>query len=97
MCSKYNFNCMSNWYCFSSNVFVPLSVAKGPCHEAVNKVRPGQLGAFIPQCSDDGYYLSSQCHSSSGHCWCVNREGVELDGTRSSPGEQRVDCDAPGK
>ena len=59
--------------------------------------RPGLVGAFVPQCTDDGSYEKVQCHGSSGHCWCVDGEGTELEGTRKAPGRGTVDCDAPGK
>ncbi|XP_072319180.1 nidogen-2 [Eucyclogobius newberryi] len=53
------------------------------------------LGAYVPQCDDNGQYLSQQCHGSTGHCWCVESTGQERPGTRSSPGTPRVDCDRP--
>ncbi|TKS68184.1 Testican-3 SPARC/osteonectin, CWCV, and [Collichthys lucidus] len=31
----------------------------------------------------DGYYRSHQCHSSSGQCWCVDRYGNEVSGSRT--------------
>ena len=74
-----------------------LSATKGPCEEAAGRSRPAAVGAYVPQCTDDGYFLSSQCHGSIGHCWCVSREGVELEGTRSRRGKTPVDCDATGK
>ena len=56
-------------------------------------VPAGLIGAYTPQCSDDGWYNSRQCHGSSGQCWCVTREGVELNGTRTLPGSDTVNCD----
>ena len=38
-------------------------------------------GAFVPQCEDDGSYKKIQCHGSTGYCWCVNENGVKLEGT----------------
>ncbi|XP_065056519.1 agrin-like isoform X1 [Rhopilema esculentum] len=38
-------------------------------------------GAFVPQCEDDGSYKEIQCHGSTGYCWCVNENGVKLEGT----------------
>ncbi|XP_048341715.1 nidogen-1 [Sphaerodactylus townsendi] len=46
------------------------------------------VGQFIPQCDVYGNYLPTQCHSSSGYCWCVDRDGNEIDGTRTGPGIQ---------
>ena len=74
-----------------------LAASKGPCHEEVKRAKPNLLGAFIPQCTEDGYYEASQCHGSTGHCWCVTKEGEELQGTRTGPGEETVSCDATGK
>ncbi|XP_055019138.1 nidogen-2 [Boleophthalmus pectinirostris] len=53
------------------------------------------VGAYVPQCDENGQYLSQQCHGSTGHCWCVDSTGQERPGTRSSPGSPRVDCDRP--
>ncbi|KAK7893402.1 hypothetical protein WMY93_022554 [Mugilogobius chulae] len=53
------------------------------------------VGAYVPQCDENGQYLSQQCHGSTGHCWCVDSSGQERSGTRTSPGTPRVDCDRP--
>ncbi|XP_025964741.1 nidogen-1 isoform X2 [Dromaius novaehollandiae] len=50
--------------------------------------REMRVGQFIPQCDEHGNYLPTQCHSSTGYCWCVDRDGNEIDGTRSGPGVQ---------
>ncbi|XP_078692876.1 uncharacterized protein LOC144922725 [Branchiostoma floridae x Branchiostoma belcheri] len=50
------------------------------------------LGAYIPTCAEDGSYDVIQCHDSTGHCWCVDREGEEILGTRVGPQEDVV-CD----
>uniref|UniRef100_A0A3P8W1U6 Thyroglobulin type-1 domain-containing protein n=1 Tax=Cynoglossus semilaevis TaxID=244447 RepID=A0A3P8W1U6_CYNSE len=43
------------------------------------------LGAYVPQCDDQGLYIPLQCHGSSGHCWCVDSNGQERPGTRTPP------------
>uniref|UniRef100_A0A3B3ZN78 Thyroglobulin type-1 domain-containing protein n=1 Tax=Periophthalmus magnuspinnatus TaxID=409849 RepID=A0A3B3ZN78_9GOBI len=53
------------------------------------------VGAYVPQCDENGQYSSRQCHGSTGHCWCVDSTGQERPGTRSSPGTPRVDCNKP--
>uniref|UniRef100_A0A3Q3JDN9 Nidogen 2a (osteonidogen) n=1 Tax=Monopterus albus TaxID=43700 RepID=A0A3Q3JDN9_MONAL len=53
------------------------------------------LGAFIPQCDPDGRYRPLQCHSSTGYCWCVDSQGQERAGTRTSPGSPPKNCDEP--
>uniref|UniRef100_A0A8C2WUR9 Thyroglobulin type-1 domain-containing protein n=1 Tax=Cyclopterus lumpus TaxID=8103 RepID=A0A8C2WUR9_CYCLU len=55
------------------------------------------VGAYVPQCEDNGQYLPLQCHGSTGHCWCVDDRGQERAGTRTPPGRPSVDCDRPGE
>nr|ADJ38350.1 nidogen-1 [Tetraodon nigroviridis] len=43
-------------------------------------------GHYIPRCDENGAYEPTQCHGSSGYCWCVDRDGQEIPGTRSEPG-----------
>ena len=41
------------------------------------------LGAYVPQCDEQGDYTNKQCHGSTGFCWCVNtKTGKEIEGTR---------------
>ncbi|KAM9766649.1 nidogen-2 isoform 2-T2 [Menidia menidia] len=51
------------------------------------------LGAYEPQCDENGQYLQRQCHSSSGYCWCVDSSGQEKLGTRTAAGTPSVDCE----
>lgn len=30
------------------------------------------VGAYMPQCEEDGRFSAVQCHSSTGYCWCVS-------------------------
>ncbi|XP_041821737.1 nidogen-2 [Chelmon rostratus] len=53
------------------------------------------VGAYVPQCDANGQYIPLQCHSSSGHCWCVESNGQERPGTRTPPGTTPTDCDKP--
>ncbi|XP_061571402.1 nidogen-2 [Cololabis saira] len=53
------------------------------------------LGAYVPQCDENGAYSPQQCHGSTGHCWCVDSRGQERPGTRTPPGSPSVDCDRP--
>ncbi|XP_029925797.1 nidogen-1 [Myripristis murdjan] len=62
-------------------------VARGP--------RP-PVGHFIPQCDEHGAYEPIQCHGSTGHCWCVDRNGQEIPGTRSGPGSRPMCIDHDG-
>uniref|UniRef100_A0A665TMX6 Nidogen 2a (osteonidogen) n=1 Tax=Echeneis naucrates TaxID=173247 RepID=A0A665TMX6_ECHNA len=44
------------------------------------------IGAYVPQCDDNGQYRPLQCHGSTRHCWCVDSRGQERAGTRTPPG-----------
>ncbi len=39
-------------------------------------------GNYIPQCTVDGAWKAVQCHGSTGECWCVHKDGSEVEGTR---------------
>lgn len=39
-------------------------------------------GRFIPKCTQLGEYKRLQCSGSTGYCWCVERNGKEIRGTR---------------
>ena len=76
---------------------MPLSVSDlaptGPCHKALLALpRPIPIGTFVPTCEDDGYYSPQQTWGSTGESWCVTREGKEIAGTRTSPGQPPYDC-----
>ncbi|KAM4771433.1 nidogen-1 [Rhinophrynus dorsalis] len=47
---------------------------------------PRPSGQYVPQCDEYGNYTPQQCHASSGYCWCVDKNGNELNGTRTGPG-----------
>ncbi|XP_019635444.1 PREDICTED: kielin/chordin-like protein [Branchiostoma belcheri] len=63
---------------------------KRPCHFALQKVPSLMLmgrtvpmtGVFVPSCDINGYYNATQCHGSTGYCWCVDRFGEEVPGSR---------------
>lgn len=46
------------------------------------------VGQYIPSCDENGSYEPMQCHGSTGYCWCVERNGQEVLGTRSGPGSR---------
>ncbi|XP_045071400.1 testican-3-like isoform X1 [Coregonus clupeaformis] len=52
---------------------------------SINKKQAGEklLGQYLPVCDAEGYYRSHQCHGSSGQCWCVDRYGNEVAGSRT--------------
>ncbi|XP_069022442.1 nidogen-2 isoform X2 [Embiotoca jacksoni] len=53
------------------------------------------FGAFVPECDESGQYTPLQCHSSTGHCWCVDGRGEERRGTRTPAGTTPTDCSRP--
>ena len=42
-------------------------------------------GAYVPQCDEHGAYRPLQRHFSTGHSWCVDEDGTEIQGTRRPP------------
>nr|CAD7600659.1 unnamed protein product [Timema genevievae] len=54
-----------------------------PCAAVKRRISPEQLGVYIPDCDDEGYYRSTQCHTSVGICWCVDKHGVEVANSRT--------------
>lgn len=58
------------------------------------------LGAYQPQCEDEGSFSEVQCHGSTGYCWCVDpvsgrprselTRGEELQCSCSYAGETRT-------
>uniref|UniRef100_A0A7N5KIT0 Nidogen 1 n=1 Tax=Ailuropoda melanoleuca TaxID=9646 RepID=A0A7N5KIT0_AILME len=53
---------------------------------AAGLTHPQRPGLFVPECDEHGHYVPTQCHGSTGQCWCVDRDGRELEGTRTRPG-----------
>ncbi|NXI32223.1 NID2 protein, partial [Sterrhoptilus dennistouni] len=72
-----------------------------PCEHArmyPREVPPGPSpvgDGHVPQCDEQGQYRPLQCHSSSGHCWCVDAAGQEIAGTRTAPGTTPPRCGSP--
>ncbi|XP_076878390.1 saxiphilin-like [Brachyhypopomus gauderio] len=50
------------------------------------------IGAFIPQCDENGNYRPLQCWGSTGYCWCVNSNGQQVAGTNTPPGQPQPNC-----
>uniref|UniRef100_A0A803VAG5 Nidogen 2 n=1 Tax=Ficedula albicollis TaxID=59894 RepID=A0A803VAG5_FICAL len=68
-----------------------------PCQHAQMYPRevPPLGDGHVPQCDEQGRYRPLQCHSSSGHCWCVDAAGQEIAGTRTAPGTTPPRCGKP--
>lgn len=41
-------------------------------------------GVLAPRCKLDGQYEEVQCQGSTGECWCVDKDGKEIPGTRTT-------------
>nr|KAF6482232.1 SPARC (osteonectin), cwcv and kazal like domains proteoglycan 3 [Molossus molossus] len=84
-CDTYKDSLISNneWcYCFQRQ-------QDPPCQTELSNIQKRQgikklLGQYIPLCDEDGYYKPTQCHSSVGQCWCVDRYGNEVMGSRTN-------------
>ncbi|XP_063055736.1 uncharacterized protein LOC134449623 isoform X2 [Engraulis encrasicolus] len=55
----------------------------------------GLIGAFVPQCDEQGRFRPLQCSGSTGYCWCVNSQGQEINGTQVPPGSPKPNCSDP--
>jgi len=40
------------------------------------------VGAYVPQCNQEGHYEKVQCHAGTAYCWCADKNGNEIAGTR---------------
>ncbi|XP_077147380.1 saxiphilin-like [Ranitomeya variabilis] len=52
-------------------------------------------GAFVPDCDEKGYFSPLQFHGSTGYSWCVTKNGEEIQGTRTEPGQTPPTCEVP--
>lgn len=64
------------------------------CRELQRVAENSELfrGNFKPQCDESGQFERIQCWDAVNQCWCVDSEGRELEGTRSSGASP--DCSA---
>ncbi|NWR95136.1 TICN3 protein, partial [Furnarius figulus] len=97
-CDTYKDSLISNneWcYCFQRQ-------QDPPCQTELSNIQKQQggkklLGQYIPFCDEDGYYKPSQCHGSIGQCWCVDRYGNEVTGSRTNgAAECAIDLETSG-
>ena len=76
-------------------IFPIMCLGQTPCLDAVANAT-GKVGEFVPQCEEDGSYSPLQCWGSTGYCWCVDEDGVEISGTALGPGEGIPNCGEEG-
>ncbi|XP_032915505.1 testican-3 isoform X3 [Catharus ustulatus] len=92
-CDTYKDSLISNneWcYCFQRQ-------QDPPCQTELSNIEKQQggkklLGQYIPFCDEDGYYKPSQCHGGLGQCWCVDRYGNEVSGSRTNGAAECALC-----
>ena len=57
----------------------------GPCSRAIEAMQNPPIGAYVPQCDEDGFYSAKQCWGSTGTCWCADRTTGEKVGENFQP------------
>ncbi|XP_067093609.1 thyroglobulin [Osmerus mordax] len=50
---------------------------------------------YSPQCDARGDWLPTQCHTSTGQCWCVDKEGEYIPGSLTSRPLKPLQCQTP--
>ena len=50
---------------------------------------------FVFSCDKNGEFVDLQCNVDNGKCWCVNSDGITIDGTIVEGG--RPNCTAESK
>ena len=50
-------------------------------------------GCFIPQCTAECEWEPMQCWGSTGYCWCVDEDGIEINGTSTPSWQGSPDCE----
>jgi len=59
-------------------IFLLIRNVRGtPCWNKRKKIGRPLLGAYVPQCTETGFYHPKQCHGSTGFCWCVYANGLK--------------------
>ena len=69
-------------YVISRNFLFNLAGLTECQQKAYEATHPMRIGAFVPQCNEDGTYGRVQCWGSTGYCWCASKDGTEWPGTR---------------
>ncbi|XP_041847111.1 testican-1 isoform X3 [Melanotaenia boesemani] len=82
-CDSFKDGKLSNneWcYCFQKPEGLPCQTEKSKIQNQSR--RTSLIGSYIPRCTEEGYYKPTQCHGSTGQCWCVDKYGNEIAGSR---------------
>lgn len=54
-----------------------------PCAAVKRRLNSDMMSSYSPECDQQGFYKSTQCHHAVGVCWCVDKHGVEYANTRT--------------
>jgi len=89
-----NYICPPYPYCIENVGYQDTSECEGCCYEEflANENCDGE-GCFIPQCTENCEWEPIQCWGSTGSCWRVDENGVEIEGTSQPPSEGFPDCE----
>ncbi|KAF3693887.1 Testican-1 Protein SPOCK Precursor [Channa argus] len=82
-CDSFKDGKLSNneWcYCFQKPEGLPCQTEKSKIQNPSR--RKSLIGFYIPRCTEEGYFKPTQCHGSTGQCWCVDKYGNEIAGSR---------------
>jgi eight-cysteine-cluster-containing protein len=68
---------------------------EGCCYEEflANENCDGGGGCFIPQCTENCEWEPMQCWGATGYCWCVDEDGIEIEGTSQPSWEGSPNCE----
>jgi len=74
--------------------YMDTSECEGCCYEEflANENCDG-ASCFIPQCTEDCEWEPMQCSGSTGYCWCVDENGIEIEGTSQPSWDGFPDCE----
>uniref|UniRef100_A0A8C3A4Z7 SPARC (osteonectin), cwcv and kazal like domains proteoglycan 1 n=1 Tax=Cyclopterus lumpus TaxID=8103 RepID=A0A8C3A4Z7_CYCLU len=82
-CDSFKDGKLSNneWcYCFQKPEGLPCQAEKSRIQNQSR--RKSLIGFYIPRCTEEGYFKPTQCHGRTGQCWCVDKYGNEIAGSR---------------
>jgi hypothetical protein len=83
--NKILFLILLSGYVYSQNCCEALEIAENECN--------GNTGCYIPQCTSDCNWEPMQCWGSTGYCWCVDEDGLEIENTSTPSWQGFPDCE----
>lgn len=81
----YSFAYIEHISAYLTKSFVCLGGTVTSCQRKYREAPLQYLRRFLVlRCKLDGQYEEVQCQGSTGQCWCVDQDGKELSGTRTT-------------